>query len=102
MREGMLAGDEVLANVEKDTAPTLLLQAEEERVVDNLMHDAIANYGPLPAIPVRAVSRSSLKGHIMRSFLKRTLCAQSRSMPSSSFSIDILNPTITLVALLRG
>ncbi len=33
------AGDEVLANVEKDTAPTLLLQAEEERVVDNLMHD---------------------------------------------------------------
>lgn len=35
----MLAGDEVLANVEKDTAPTLLLQAEEERVVDNLMHD---------------------------------------------------------------
>ena len=39
VREGMLAGDEVLANVEKDTAPTLLLQAEEERVVDNLMHD---------------------------------------------------------------
>ncbi|WP_241830958.1 LysR family transcriptional regulator, partial [Klebsiella pneumoniae] len=36
VREGMLAGDEVLANVEKDTAPTLLLQAEEERVVDNL------------------------------------------------------------------
>ncbi|STU81647.1 Lysophospholipase L2 [Klebsiella pneumoniae] len=31
-------------------------------MVDNLMHDAIANYGPLPAIPVRAVSRSSLKG----------------------------------------
>ena len=29
----------VLANVDKDTAPTLLLQAEEERVVDNLMHD---------------------------------------------------------------
>ncbi len=39
VREGMLAGDEVLANVEKDTAPTLLLQAQEERVVDNLMHD---------------------------------------------------------------
>ena len=58
----MLAGDEVLANVEKDTAPTLLLQAEEERVVDNLMHDRYCELRPLPAIPVRAVSRSSLKG----------------------------------------
>ncbi|EJK39599.1 lysophospholipase L2, partial [Klebsiella pneumoniae subsp. pneumoniae KPNIH23] len=38
--EGMLAGDEVLANVGKRYPPRrCLLQAEEERVVDNLMHD---------------------------------------------------------------
>ena len=32
---GILAGEEVLAGAEKDVTPTLLLQAEEERVVDN-------------------------------------------------------------------
>lgn len=36
---GILAGEEVLAGAEKDVTPTLLLQAEEERVVDNRMHD---------------------------------------------------------------
>ncbi len=64
----MLAGDEVLANVEKDTAPTLLLQAEEERVVDNLMHDRYCELRAAAGHPVRAESRSSLKGHTMRSF----------------------------------
>ena len=39
VREGILAGEEVLAGAEKDVTPTLLLQAEEERVVDNRMHD---------------------------------------------------------------
>lgn len=69
VREGMLAGDEVLANVEKDTAPTLLLQAEEERVVDNLMHDRYCELRAAAGHPCEgAVNRSSLKGHIMRSF----------------------------------
>lgn len=35
----ILAGEEVLAGAEKDVTPTLLLRAEEERVVDNRMHD---------------------------------------------------------------
>ncbi|VFS89100.1 lysophospholipase L2 [Raoultella terrigena] len=39
VREGILAGEEALAGVEKDITPTLLLQAEEERVVDNRMHE---------------------------------------------------------------
>jgi lysophospholipase len=39
VREGILAGEEVLANAGQDNTPTLILQAEEERVVDNRMHD---------------------------------------------------------------
>ncbi|MCP5934170.1 alpha/beta hydrolase, partial [Klebsiella pneumoniae] len=39
VREGILAGEEILSGVEKDTTPTLLIQAEDEKVVDNLMHD---------------------------------------------------------------
>ncbi|MGS3630393.1 serine aminopeptidase domain-containing protein [Enterobacter hormaechei] len=33
------AGEQVLAGVGDDDTPTLLIQAEEERVVDNRMHD---------------------------------------------------------------
>lgn len=39
VREGMLAGEQVLAGAAKDSTPTLLIQAEGERVVDNRMHD---------------------------------------------------------------
>ncbi|KAF1367205.1 MAG: lysophospholipase L2 [Yokenella regensburgei] len=39
VREGMLAGEQVLAGAAKDTTPVLLLQAEDERVVDNRMHE---------------------------------------------------------------
>jgi lysophospholipase len=39
VREGILAGESALAGVGDDATPTLLLQAEEERVVDNRMHD---------------------------------------------------------------
>ena len=39
VREGILAGEQILASAAKDTFPTLLIQAEEERVVDNRMHD---------------------------------------------------------------
>ena len=34
-REGIHAGEQVLAGVGDDDTPTLLIQAEEERVVDN-------------------------------------------------------------------
>lgn len=37
VRESILAGEQVLAN--DDAVPTLLIQAEEERVVDNHTHD---------------------------------------------------------------
>ena len=39
VRESILAGEQVLAGAGDDATPTLLLQAEEERVVDNRMHD---------------------------------------------------------------
>ena len=39
VREGILAGEQILANAATDTFPVLLIQAEEERVVDNRMHD---------------------------------------------------------------
>ncbi|KNC88673.1 lysophospholipase L2 [Trabulsiella odontotermitis] len=39
VREGMLAGEQVLAGASDDATPVLLVQAEEERVVDNRMHD---------------------------------------------------------------
>lgn len=39
VRESLLAGENILAQAAEDSFPTLLLQAEEERVVDNRMHD---------------------------------------------------------------
>lgn len=39
VREGIHAGEQVLAGVGDDDTPTLLIRAEEERVVDNRMHD---------------------------------------------------------------
>ncbi len=39
VREGILAGEQVLAGAGDDATPMLLLQAEEERVVDNRVHD---------------------------------------------------------------
>jgi lysophospholipase len=39
VREGILAGEQVLAGAESDTSPMLIIQAEDERVVDNRMHD---------------------------------------------------------------
>ncbi|MDI8106872.1 fimbria/pilus periplasmic chaperone, partial [Salmonella enterica subsp. enterica serovar Anatum] len=33
------SGEQVLAGASDDTTPTLLIQAEEERVVDNRTHD---------------------------------------------------------------
>lgn len=39
VREGILAGEQVLAEATAMTTPVLLLQAEQDRVVDNRMHD---------------------------------------------------------------
>ena len=39
VREGILAGENILANAGASAVPLLLIQAEEERVVDNRMHD---------------------------------------------------------------
>lgn len=39
VREGILAGEEALAGAGQDDTPMLLLQAEEEQVVDNRMHE---------------------------------------------------------------
>lgn len=39
VREGIRAGEMVLAGAVNDATPVLLIQAEEERVVDNRMHD---------------------------------------------------------------
>ena len=39
VREGILAGEQILADAANDAFPLLLIQAEEERVVDNRMHD---------------------------------------------------------------
>lgn len=39
LQESVFAGEVVLAGVAKETTPVLLLQAENERLVDNRMHD---------------------------------------------------------------
>lgn len=46
VREGILAGEQVLAGASDDTTPTLLIQAEEERVVDNRTHDRFVKFAP--------------------------------------------------------
>ena len=39
VRESVLAGEQALAGAAEQKTPTLLIQAEDERVVDNLSHD---------------------------------------------------------------
>ncbi len=39
VREGILAGEQVIAHAASTTTPMLLVQAEDDRVVDNRMHD---------------------------------------------------------------
>ena len=53
VREGILAGEEALAGAEKDTTPTLLLGVEEERVVDNRMHERYCELVPRAGRPLR-------------------------------------------------
>jgi lysophospholipase len=53
VREGILAGEQVLAGVGDDDTPTLLIQAEEERVVDNRMHDRYCELRAAAGHPVK-------------------------------------------------
>jgi lysophospholipase len=39
VREGILAGEQVIAHAQQTITPMLLIQAEDDRVVDNRMHD---------------------------------------------------------------
>ena len=50
---GIHAGEQVLAGVGDDDTPTLLIQAEEERVVDNRMHDRFVNCALPPVTLVK-------------------------------------------------
>ena len=77
MREGILAGEEVLAGAEKDVTPTLLLQAEEERVVDNRMHDRYCELRAAGGHPVKGIAVCQ-KGHTMRSFFEKDAMRWSR------------------------
>ena len=68
MREGILAGEQVLAGVGDDDTPTLLIQAEEERVVDNRMHDRYCELRAAAGHPCEGVNRWSSTARTMRSF----------------------------------
>lgn len=85
VRESILAGEQVLAGAGDDATPTLLLQAEEERVVDNRMHDRFCELRTAAGHPVEGGRPLVIKGAYHGSFLKRTQCAQSRSTPSLIF-----------------
>ena len=52
VREGYMQ-EQVLAGVGDDDTPTLLIQAEEERVVDNRMHDRFVNCALPPVTLVK-------------------------------------------------
>jgi lysophospholipase len=59
VREGILAGEQALAGAGDDSTPTLLLQAEEERVVDNRMHDRFCELRAAAGHPCEGVNRWS-------------------------------------------
>lgn len=62
VRESILAGEQVLAGAGDDTTPTLLLQAEEERVVDNRMHDRFCELRTAAGHPVEGGRPLVIKG----------------------------------------
>lgn len=100
VREGILAGEQVLAGASDDTTPTLLIQAEEERVVDNRTHNRFCEIRAAAGYPCEGENRWLSKARTMRSFLKRTPCAQSRLTPLLNFSTSLIYPAE--IALLRG
>ncbi|WP_418884913.1 lysophospholipase L2 [Citrobacter arsenatis] len=62
VREGILAGEQVLAGAGDDATPTLLIQAEEERVVDNRMHDRFCELRAAAGHPVEGGKPLVIKG----------------------------------------
>ncbi|HFZ8996562.1 TPA: lysophospholipase L2 [Citrobacter freundii] len=62
VREGILAGEQVLAGAGDDATPTLLIQAEEERVVDNRMHDRFCELRAAAGHPVEGGEPLVIKG----------------------------------------
>ncbi|MTD39148.1 lysophospholipase L2 [Erwinia sp. CPCC 100877] len=51
VREGILAGEQVLAGAAEATTPMLLVQAEDDRVVDNRMHDRFCELRAAAGVP---------------------------------------------------
>lgn len=92
VREGILAGEQVLAGTGDDATPTLLIQAEEERVVDNRMHDRFCELRAAAGHPVEGGQPLVIKGAYHEILLKRTPCAQSRLTLLSNFSTSITHP----------
>ncbi|HGB6220789.1 TPA: lysophospholipase L2 [Salmonella enterica subsp. enterica serovar Potsdam] len=62
VREGILAGEQVLAGASDDTTPTLLIQAEEERVVDNRTHDRFCEIRAAAGYPCEGGKPLVIKG----------------------------------------
>lgn len=62
VREGILAGEQVLAGAESDTSPMLIIQAEEERVVDNRMHDRFCDIRAAAGHPCEGGKPLVIKG----------------------------------------
>jgi lysophospholipase len=62
VREGILVGEQVLAGAGDDATPTLLIQAEEERVVDNRMHYRFCELRAAAGHPVEGGQPLVIKG----------------------------------------
>ncbi|ADO50445.1 lysophospholipase L2 [[Enterobacter] lignolyticus] len=62
VREGVLAGEEILAGASDDTTPVLLIQAQEERVVDNRMHDRYCELRAEAGHPCEGVTPLVIEG----------------------------------------
>ncbi|MTH47604.1 lysophospholipase L2 [Intestinirhabdus alba] len=62
VREGLQAGSQVLAGAGGDATPTLIIQAEEERVVDNRMHDRYCEIRAAAGHPVEGRVPLVIKG----------------------------------------
>ncbi|WP_437888018.1 lysophospholipase L2 [Phytobacter sp. V91] len=62
VREGILAGEQVLADAASDTPPMLIIQAEEERVVDNRMHDRFCDIRAAAGFPCEGGKPLVIKG----------------------------------------
>lgn len=62
VREGVMAGEQILAGAAEDDTPILLLQAEEERVVDNRMHNRYCDIRAAAGYPCEGEQPLVIKG----------------------------------------